>query len=172
MKNLYLINNIFLKDNKSQKNSISAIHKTSLISFLNIEISRSENNFYTRILKSYAFIEIVTGQKPVILKISIQKKQKQQNFIFYIGTTIKNYSKLFKLNMYYLNVLLPLSKHYNLLCKMSTTTLLTLTTQNINMFFGVDESLYFLNKQKIQFKFNFIFKNLIISKNYETILLQ
>lgn len=172
MKNLCVINKIFLKDNKSQKNNIFALYKNSLFSFLNIEISKSENNFYTKILKSYAFIEIVTGQKPVILKISAQKKQKQQNFLFYIGTTIKNYNKLLKLNMYYLNILIPLSKHYNLSCKMSTATLLTLTLQNINLFFGIDEGLYFLNKQKIQFKFNFIFKNLIISKNYETILLQ
>ncbi len=171
MKNLYIINSIMLRDNKAQKNFLYTLNKKTIFSFLNIQISKTESAFYTKILKAYQFIETVTGQKPLILKIAMKKKQKQQNLIFYIGATINNHNRLLKLNMYYLNVLIPLSKHYNLFSKMITNNILALTIYNINLFLGLEESLYFLNKQKIQFNFNFFLNNLIISKNYETLLL-
>jgi hypothetical protein len=113
MKNIHLINNILCRDNKAQKLTFVTFKKQNMFCSLNIELSKLEANFYGKLLKSYIFIETMTGQKPVILNIYIKKNQKTQNIIFNIGVSIRNFPKIKYLNMYYLNTLIPLAKNYS-----------------------------------------------------------
>tara|TARA_R110002050_G_scaffold77851_1_gene166077 strand:+ start:14585 stop:15115 length:531 start_codon:yes stop_codon:yes gene_type:complete len=176
MQNIHLINNILSKDNKAQKLIFLSLKKQTMSCSLNIELSKLESNFYGKLLKSYTFIEMISGQKPVILKVSIKKQQKSQNILFNIGVSVRNFLRVKYLSMYYLNILIPLAKSYNQLLTKLNLNNIGLTIQNINLFIGLDETLYILNKQKIKLNFNYSFitnfYNSINLKNYATLLLQ
>lgn len=176
MKNIQLINNILFRDNKAQKLIFDIFKKQNMYCPLNIELSKLENNFYGKLLKSFIFIETLSGQKPVILNILVKKHQKSQNILFNIGVSIRNNMKIKYLNMYYCNIIIPLAKNYNQIITKFKANKIELLIQNINLFLGLDDNLYVLNKQKIKLNFTYNFlKNSHISinlKNYEAFLLQ
>ena len=174
MKNLQLINSILLKDYKTQKNELSFINKKGLFCILDLSLSKLESNFYNKLLKGYLLIEALTKQKGIILKILTQKNRKNQNISFVIGSSVRNFLKFKLLNMYYLHLIIPLSINYNQLnIKRSHNTLKCLTN-NINLYVGLDENFYILNKQQIVLNLNFTSYDLkkFELKNYEKVLLQ
>lgn len=156
MKNIHLINNILSRDNKAQKLIFTSFKKQNMFCSLNIELSKLETNFYGKLLKSFNFIENMSGQKPVILNVTVKKHQKTQNILFNIGVSIRNFYKVKYLNMYYLNILIPLAKNYGQLMIKIHFNKIIINLQNINLFLGLDENLYILNKQKIKLNFNYI----------------
>jgi hypothetical protein len=77
--------------------------------------------------------------------------------------------------MYYLNTLIPLAKNYSQLIMKFNWHKIIINIQNINLFLGLDENLYVLNKQMIKLNFNYVpvmnTINPINVKNYATLLL-